>query len=367
MKDIKILTGCVAVLTAIAVGFVLHAAQGVFLPLFIAWIISYMMAPGVRFMTRLKVPVEITTFVLLALLLYGTGLAGSFLSQVVVGSADKYVEYYEQLRQIWEHVSARYHLTASFLDGVNWRVLIRSSVISFSGSIINILSKSVLVIVFLLFFLSGSPYIEAKIRRAFPQKSTQVLMILDSVSKQIGRFVSVMTLISGATGLCIWIGLKYIGVDLASTWGMLAFFLNFIPTVGSIIASIPPVLVAIVQFYPEASQAMLGVAPEVFMTVTLILAVQMTIGNIITPKVMGDSMDLSPVVILISLLLWGWLWGVAGALLSMPIAGIMKIVCDNVEPLNMVGALMGSGKNYAGKERSGGGTSDASRGRARRK
>ena len=68
MKDLKILTGCVAVLTVIAVGVVLQAAQNVFLPLVIAWIISYMMAPGVRFMTRLKVPVEITTFLLLALL-----------------------------------------------------------------------------------------------------------------------------------------------------------------------------------------------------------------------------------------------------------------------------------------------------------
>ena len=76
MKDLKILTGCVAVLTVIAVGVVLQAAQNVFLPLVIAWIISYIMAPGVRFMTRLKVPVEITTFLLLALLLYITSGAG---------------------------------------------------------------------------------------------------------------------------------------------------------------------------------------------------------------------------------------------------------------------------------------------------
>ena len=128
-----------------------------------------------------------------------------------------------------------------------------------------------------------------------------------------------------------------------------AFFLNFIPTVGSIIASIPPILVAIVQFQPEASAAMLGIAPQVLWTIGWILAVQQTIGNVITPKVMGDSMNLSPVIILTSLLMWGWLWGVAGALLSMPIAGIMKIVCDNVEPLHMVGVLMGSGKAYVEK------------------
>ena len=91
---------------------------------------------------------------------------------------------------------------------------------------------------------------------------------------------------------------------------------------------------------------MFGIPPQVFMTIGVILAVQVTIGNIITPKVMGDSMNLSPVMILVSLLLWGWLWGVAGALLSMPIAGIIKIICDNVDQLKMVGVLMSSGQSF---------------------
>ena len=352
MKDIKIVTGCVAVLTVIAVGFVLQATQGVFIPLFIAWILSYMMAPGVRFMSRLKVPSMLTTFVLMALLLYAVGQGGRLVSQILVGQADKYVEYYEQLREIWNHLSAKYPVLSAGLDlnSVNWGGTLRSYIISYSGSVINILSKAVMVVVFLLFILLGSPYVEVKMRKAFPQKSAQVMTILDSISGQIARFITVMTLISGATGLLVWAGLEKIGVDFAPTWGVLAFFLNFIPTVGSIIASIPPILVAIVQFQPDASAAMLGVAPQVLWTVGWILAVQQTIGNIITPKVMGDSMNLSPVIILISLLMWGWLWGVAGALLSMPIAGIMKIVCDNVEPLQMVGVLMGSGKSYVEKE-----------------
>lgn len=349
MKDVKILAGCVAVLTVIAVGFVLQAAQGVFLPLILAWLLSYMLAPGVRFMAARKVPVEITTFILLALLLWCMGAAGGFLSRVVFGPVDKYVQYYEQLRTILYHVSDKYNISMDYINEVDWSVVIRSYVISLSGSIFNIVSKAVMVIVFMLFILLGSPYVEAKIRRAFPQKSAQVLAILDSISTQIGRFISVMTLISAATGVCIWFGLRIIGVDLAETWGVLAFFLNFIPTVGSIVASIPPILVSIVQFYPQSSGAMFGIAPQVIMTVTLILAVQLTIGNIITPKVIGDSMNLSPVVILISLMMWGWLWGVVGALLSMPIASILKIVCDNVEQLRMVGVLMGAGKSYLEK------------------
>nr|MBO6294618.1 AI-2E family transporter [Schwartzia sp. (in: firmicutes)] len=224
------MTGCVAVLTVIAVGFVLQATQGVFIPLFIAWILSYMMAPGVRFMSRLKVPSMLTTFVLMALLLYAVGQGGRLVSQILVGQADKYVEYYEQLREIWNHLSAKYPVLSAGLDlnSVNWGGTLRSYIISYSGSVINILSKAVMVVVFLLFILLGSPYVEVKMRKAFPQKSAQVMTILDSISGQIARFITVMTLISGATGLLVWAGLEKIGVDFAPTWGVLAFFLNFI-------------------------------------------------------------------------------------------------------------------------------------------
>lgn len=346
MKDIKILTGCVAMLTVIAVGFVLQAAQSVFLPLFIAWIISYMMAPGVRFLTRLKVPIGVTTFLLLAVLLYVITVAGSYLSTLIMESSDSIMDYYQRLVAIWQQFSGRYHITADYLKGVDWASALRSTLIAFSGSMVTIISKAVMVVVFLMFILIGSPYVEYKMRRAFPQKNAQVMNILDTISQQIGRFLSVMVLISAATGLCIWGGLKLVGVDFAVTWGVLAFILNFIPTVGSIVASIPPVLVSLVQFYPAAQGAAFGIPPQVFMTIAVVLIVQVTIGNIITPKVMGDSMNLSPVIILLSLLFWGWLWGVAGALLSMPIAAMIKIVCDNVRQLNMVGVLMGSGQSY---------------------
>ncbi len=343
LRDVKILAGCVAVLTVLAVGTVLHAAQGVFLPLFIAWILSYIMAPAVRYLTDRRVPITLTTIILMAVLLYVTSQAANFLSRLLIGSADKFVDYYQQLAEIWRQTAAKFNITADYMGGVNWAAALRSWLISLSGSILTLVSKTVMVVVFLMFILLGSPYTENKIRKAFPHKNAQVMKILDSISEQIGRFLLMMTLISGATGLFIWLGLKWIGVDFAQTWGALAFFLNFVPTVGSIAASIPPILIAIVQFYPEASSSTFGIAPQVFMTLAWVLAVQVTIGNIITPKVMGDDMDLSPVVILASLLLWGWLWGVAGALLAMPIAGIIKIVCDNVSSLNMIGVLMSSG------------------------
>jgi AI-2 transport protein TqsA len=136
----------------------------------------------------------------------------------------------------------------------------------------------------------------------------------------------------------VWFALTLIGVDFAVTWGALAFFLNFIPTVGSIAASLPPILLALVQFYPSIWPG--------FITLLSILTIQLGMGNGIAPKVLGDQLNLSPVVILLSLLFWGWLWGVVGALLSVPITAALKIVCENIEPLHPISVMMGSGKSY---------------------
>jgi predicted PurR-regulated permease PerM len=132
--------------------------------------------------------------------------------------------------------------------------------------------------------------------------------------------------------------LEFIGVDFAVTWGALAFFLNFIPTVGSILASIPPVLLALVQFYPSLWPAVI--------TLLAVTTIQMGMGNALAPKVMGDQLNLSPVVVLLSLLFWGWLWGIVGALISIPIAAAIKIVCENIKTLHPISVMMGSGKTY---------------------
>jgi predicted PurR-regulated permease PerM len=158
-----------------------------------------------------------------------------------------------------------------------------------------------------------------------------------SISKQIGQYLVVKVAISGTTGVLVWIILSLLKVEFALTWGALAFFLNFIPSIGSIIASIPPVLLAVVQYYPSVWTPVL--------TAVALLLVQMTMGNIIEPKIMGDNLNLSPVVILLALIFFGWMWGIVGALLSVPIAAAIKIVCENIDALKPISILMGSGKS----------------------
>lgn len=160
--------------------------------------------------------------------------------------------------------------------------------------------------------------------------------VINAISAQIGRYLVTAVIISAATGIAAWLALTAIGVDFAVNWGVLAFVLNFIPYIGSILASIPPILVALVKFYPD-------LGPAIAASIALLI-IQMGIGNFLTPKVMGDALDINPIIVLVSLLFWGWLWGGFGAVLAVPIAVVIKIVCENIPSLRPVAILMESGR-----------------------
>jgi predicted PurR-regulated permease PerM len=124
------------------------------------------------------------------------------------------------------------------------------------------------------------------------------------------------------------------GVDFALLWGFLAFLLNFIPNIGSIVAVILPILIALLQF-DSASTALI--------LLVLLMTTQMIMGNVIEPKMMSFSLDLSPLLVLVALIFWGWIWGIWGMILAVPIMSILKIVFENVEALKPIGIVM-SGK-----------------------
>jgi predicted PurR-regulated permease PerM len=150
-------------------------------------------------------------------------------------------------------------------------------------------------------------------------------------SRKINRYLAIKTMTSLATGIIVAIVLGIMGVDFPMLWGLLAFLLNFIPTIGSIIAAVPPVLLAMVQF----NQGMaVGVA-------VLYTAVNMIIGNFLEPRFMGKGLGLSPLVVFLSLLFWGWLLGTIGMFLSVPLTMTVKIICDTRDDTKWVGVLLG--------------------------
>ena len=328
-------------LAVIAVGAVLKAAQGVVIPLLIAWLLSYLLAPPVNFLVRrLRFPAVIAVvFVVLLLLLAAWG-AGIVIQQRLFGFAKAFPEYQDRLAALLAHYGRLLDIPGFAFKEADWSAQLGPLVVKTSRFFITFISNAVLVLIFLVFMLLAKPYANDKLRAAFsPERADVLIALTNTISRQIGAYLGALFVISLVTGLCVWGALAALGVEFAFTWGLLAFVLNFIPTIGSIVASIPPVLMALVQHAPDLWPAILAALA--------LFVIQQTLGNFIAPKVYGDRLNLSPVVILLFLIFWGWLWGITGALLAVPIAAAIQIALAQIPALAPLAVLMGSGKKYA--------------------
>lgn len=334
-RTLTILTGIIALF---CIGVVLKMAKLVVLPLIIAWLLSYILAPVVKFLVKHRVPAGLAVVMVLLLVIGFFYLIGFFVQNRVMVFISEYENYASQLSMIGTDILDNFNIPETILSGFDWIGEIRTKLVSISGQFVNLLSNMLMVLIFLVFMLLGRPFSQKKIDAAFP--SDQALRITDvmtSITSQISRYLSIKLTISAITAGLVWLTLTVIGVDFPVTWAVLTFLLNFIPTVGSVLATIPPVLIALVQFYPNMWMA--------FFVLIALLIIQQTMGSFIEPKLAGESLNLSPVVILLSLVFFGWLWGVTGAILSVPIAAAIKISCENIELLKPVSVLMGSGRN----------------------
>jgi AI-2 transport protein TqsA len=187
------------------------------------------------------------------------------------------------------------------------------------GAIMGFSSALLFVVIFLMFLLIG--------RRPRVVSSG----IYKDVDEQIRKYIGTKAVISMATGLLVWVTLSLFGLELAGVFGIFAFMLNFIPSIGSIIATLLPIPIAVAQFENRWIITAVVLVPG---------AIQMSIGNVIEPKLMGEGLQLHPVVILLALSFWGLLWGVVGMFLAVPMTAIIRIVLMQFETLRPVGRFL---------------------------
>jgi len=188
------------------------------------------------------------------------------------------------------------------------------------GTIFGLTSGVLFVSVFVIFLLAGrNPYAEHS-------------QVYRDIVQKIRRYVGTKFVVSAVTGVLIWASLSVIGMQLAGVFGVLAFLLNFIPSIGSIIATLLPIPIAVVEFHQT---------PWLIVLVIVIpTIIQNVIGNFIEPKLMGEGLDLHPVTILLALSFWGLLWGVVGMLLAAPIMAALRIVLMQFDTLRPVANLL---------------------------
>jgi len=203
------------------------------------------------------------------------------------------------------------------------------TIVSYALSILRVLITNLfLILLFVLFILLEATGFPEKLQDACPDP--RVLEHFRTIVLQINRYMGYKTLISMVTGLVIWVLLWLIGVDFAGTWGLLAFLLNFIPSIGSIIAAVPAILWALVQ---------LGLG-SALLTLLAYLVVNMVIGNFLDPRLVGRKLGLSTLVVFISMIFWGWVFGPIGMLLSVPLTMIAKIALASQEKTRWLAVLL---------------------------
>jgi predicted PurR-regulated permease PerM len=334
-----------AVITFILSAAVLKLISSLVLPFTIALLLALVTSPFVSFLGKYKVPRIISIVLILVFLIGGLGFFGMVLFSSGRTLLTLYPKYEARLTEIYVWAARFFELSynedLSFFENLWSQIGIRSRVrlitLSLSNNFFFFLRDALMVALFMVFLLFEAVFFKKKLDRAFEgERADQIKKISTDVMTQITRYLSIKFIISLVTGLIVGVGLKIVGVEFAVVWGVIQFILNFIPTIGSIAIGVVITLFSLVQFWPDPA--------PVIATAFIMLGTNMILGSIMEPKIMGDNLGLSPLVVLLALMIWGWLWGFAGLILAVPMMVIVKIVCENIPMLEPISILMGSHK-----------------------
>ncbi len=326
-------------------GAVLKLMAPVILPLTIALLLSLVLEPVVSMLGRLRIPRVLA--IVLVIVLMGAGL---YLIGIILFTSGRtiltlYPKYEARFSEIYSRVAEIFQLPydehLSFFQNIWGQLGIRTRVqgfaLSLSESFLGFLSNALIVLLFVAFLLLEISHFRDKIELAFEDKlSGRIKRAASDIVNQVARYLSVKFFVSLATGILVYAGLLLVGVDFPMVWGVVSFILNFIPTIGSMTAGAGVGIFALVQFWPAPGPVIGALA--------VMAGVNTVLGNILEPKIQGDNLGLSPFIILATMTLWGWLWGFAGLILSVPMMVIVKIVCENVPVLEPISIILGSYK-----------------------
>ncbi len=217
----------------------------------------------------------------------------------------------------------------ALMGQVRFDVLIRS----ISGVLAGLLGSIGLVALYVAFMLVEQETFDRKIGALFPtpERAAAARAALGQIERRIERYLWIKTLMSLSVAFLSWVVLSLIGCQNASFWALVIFILNYIPVVGSLVGVVFPALLVLVQF---------GTFGPFFVAVILLAVIQVGVGNVLEPRLMGSSLNLSPVAIVVALAVWGGLWGFAGMFLCVPITVILMIVCAQFESTRPLAVLL---------------------------
>ena len=314
----------------------MKAASPLLVPFFVAVFIAVICAPPMFWLQGKGVPKIFAIALILAAIL----LVGLLLGALIVPSLSDFLRslpgYQERLST---HIAALINwlrerdinlsqedVASTFHPG--WIMTLAGGIFSALSSVLADAFMILLTVVFILLEAADFPK-KLQVVLKIPERS---LSTIEKFSRNAKRYLVIKTLISAVVGLVIWLWLFILGVDYPVLWGTLSFLLNYVPNIGAIIAALPVTLLALVQ---------LGVG-SALLTVLGFVVVHIVLGSIIEPKLTGKGLSLSTLVVLLSMVFWGWVLGPIGMILSVPMTSLLTIALESYEETRGLAFMLGS-------------------------
>ena len=314
----------------------MSAAKTIIVPFLLAAFITVISSPPLFWLKERKVPTGVALLIVLFAILFFILLIAGLIASSVNDFSAKLPLYQARLEEQTNAVLnwlERMHVDVGRLelDKIFNAAAVMQFVAMLLKELVGVLTNGVLIILTVIFMLLEASSIPTKLQAIFRRPDASLKRIKYFIGT-VNRYMAIQTMISLANGACVAIFLTIMGVDYALLWGVLAFLLNYIPNIGSILAALPPILLTIIQLGP-------GRAVEVAIGY---LVINMIIGNVISPRLMGRGLGLSTLVVFLSLIFWGWILGPVGMLLSVPLTMTVKIALESSEDTSWLAILLGT-------------------------
>lgn len=350
MKDLSDNKGSGAVTAAavIVVIYGMQMAKVLLVPFLIAAFLALITIRPMLWLQQKRVPSFLAALVIVSAIMFLMAVVGTILGSSIADFTAALPGYQARLDAIVagvidfviEHLNGDESME-SLGDMINpsWAMGLVATILN---SLKDVLTNTFLIVFTMIFMLLEVSSVGTKVEAAFGRSAESLGRPKDFL-QNLGRYLGIKTVVSIATGFCAGTLTWSLGLDFPLLWAMLAFLLNYVPTIGSIIAAVPAVLLALVQLGPGAAGA----------TAIGFAAINVVFGNIIEPRLMGYGVGISPLVVFVGLLFWGWVFGPVGMLLSVPLTMILKLILESDENTRWIAILIGSERDaqYALKRR----------------
>ncbi len=318
----------------------LQEAGQILLPVIFAGFLAVLCQPLVRLLLGRGVP-RVLAVVVVALFLSGalaglTALLGDSVRRFTAtipqyqGRLELLLDDSVALARQWGLAPPSLEESAALIDPGALLTALRQTL----SAVLTVLSRLVIVVITTAFILLEAAELDRKVEVVFGADSHITRSLRDG-SRTVQRYLAIKTVASLATGLLVGAVNAALGLDFAVLWGVVAFLFNYVPSIGSIVAALPAILLAAVQ---------LGPIPTLIIAVTY-LVVNVTIGNVIEPRVLGRHLGLSPLVVILSLFFWGFVWGPTGMLLSIPLTVVIKLLLEVTPEGNKIAVMLGPARD----------------------